>query len=417
LNKAYLPPEFDDEVFDHLWYAWEEPLRRRAETATAAERRRLAYSRYGFTPRPGKDDKRRPLQYTASGADGWSANCLACHGGKVAGKAMPGLPNSHFAMQTLFDDVATVKLFMGKIGKREVLGSFFPLGGSNGTTNAVMFGVAVTSVRDRDLNFDDTRPIPKFLHHDMDPPPWWHLKKKKWLYADGTIENDHRALMTFLLSSKGNTGKIVRDWEDDFRAMYDWMLTIEPPKYPYSIDKTLAAQGQAAFNDHCAQCHGTYGAGGKYPNKIVPHSEVGTDRARLDALSEEHLKWYEASWLSDYGRKKVNASVRGYVAPPLDGIWASAPYFHNGSAPTLWHVLHPDERPIVWQRTEDGYDQKRVGLEVMTYDRLPDSAHLPAERRQYFNTREFGKSAAGHRFPDALGEDERWAVLEYLKML
>src|SRR5436305_3445327 len=74
LNKAYLPPEFDDAVFDQLWMAWEEPLRTRAEAATLAERRRMAYARYGFTPRPGKENDPRPLQYTAAGAEGWSAN-------------------------------------------------------------------------------------------------------------------------------------------------------------------------------------------------------------------------------------------------------------------------------------------------------------------------------------------------------
>ncbi len=421
LKKAYLPAEFDDAVFDDLWLAWEEPLRSQAEKATPAERRRIAYGRYGFTPRPdkeggGKDDDRRPLQYVVSGEGGWSVNCFACHGGKVAGRVMPGLPNSHFAMQTLFDDVRTVKLVTGKIGRREIFGSLFPLGGSNGTTNAVMFGVAVTAVRDRDLAFDDSRPIPKFLHHDMDAPPWWHVKRKKWLYADGSIENDHRALMTFLLSAKGNTGPRVRSWEQDFRAIYDWILTIEPPQYPYPIDRPLAAKGRLAFNDHCASCHGTSGEGGKYPNKLVPLDEVGTDRARLDALSAEHLEWYEASWLSHYGKKKVNAE-RGYVAQPLDGIWATAPYFHNGSVPTLWHVLHPDERPAVWRRSEDGYDRQRVGLEVTTYDRMPESARLPAQRRQFFSTADFGKSAAGHRFPDALSEDERRAVLEYLKTL
>ncbi len=424
LNTAYLPAEFDDEVFENLWLAWEEPLRAQAEKATPAQRRRMAYVRYGFTPRPDKDradqagkaDDSRPLQYVASGAHGWSVNCFACHGGKVAGRVMPGLPNSHFAMQTLFDDVRTAKLVLGKIGRREILGSLFPLGGSNGTTNAVMFGVAVTAVRDRDLNFDDSRPIPKFLHHDMDAPPWWHVKKKKWLYADGSIENDHRALMTFLLSSPGNTGPRMRGWERDFQAIYEWMLSIEPPKYPYAIDRPLAAKGRLAFGDHCARCHGTYGEGGKYPGKVVPLDEVGTDRARLDALSSEHLKWYESSWLSGYGQKKVNAA-RGYVAQPLDGIWATAPYFHNGSVPTLWHVLHPDERPAVWQRSEDGYDRERVGLEITAHDRVPEAARLPAQRRQFFNTAERGKSAAGHRFPDALSEDERRAVLEYLKTL
>jgi len=105
------------------------------------------------------------------------------------------------------------------------------------------------------------------------------------------------------------------------------------------------------------------------------------------------------------------------VAPPLDGVWATAPYFHNGSVPTLWHVLHPDDRPAVWRRSEDGYDQSRVGLEITAHDSVPPSAKSPAERRQFFNAGDFGKSAAGHRFPDALNEEERRAVLEYLKTL
>jgi hypothetical protein len=41
----------------------------------------------------------------------------------------------------------------------------------------------------------------------------------------------------------------------------------------------------------------------------------------------------------------------GYIAPPLVGIWASAPYFHNGSVPTLWQVLDPDSRADIWTRT------------------------------------------------------------------
>jgi cytochrome c peroxidase len=113
----------------------------------------------------------------------------------------------------------------------------------------------------------------------------------------------------------------------------------------------------------------------------------------------------------------VVADPGGYVAPPLDGIWATAPYFHNGSVPTLWHVLHSTERPKVWSRSEDGYDQVKVGLEVTTFEHLPAEAKTAAERRRYFNTQQFGKSAAGHTFPDALSEKEKTAVLEYLKTL
>jgi hypothetical protein len=80
-------------------------------------------------------------------------------------------------------------------------------------------------------------------------------------------------------------------------------------------------------------------------------------------------------------------------------------------------VLHPDQRPHVWKRTETGYDQTRVGLEVTTFDELPEAVEHPAHRRRYFDTRLIGKSAEGHDFPSRLTEDEKAALLEYLKAL
>ncbi|MBL9125925.1 MAG: cytochrome c, partial [Planctomycetaceae bacterium] len=80
------------------------------------------------------------------------------------------------------------------------------------------------------------------------------------------------------------------------------------------------------------------------------------------------------------------------------------------------HVLHSPERPKVWLRTEDGYDQAKVGLEVATFDSLDKKLEI-SEKRRYFDTSLAGKSAAGHTFPDALSEDEKQAVLEYLKTL
>ena len=121
--------------------------------------------------------------------------------------------------------------------------------------------------------------------------------------------------------------------------------------------------------------------------------------------------------MSRYGKDPVILDPKGYVAPPLNGIWASAPYFHNGSVPTLWHVLHPETRPAGWKRTEEGYDQKRIGLEVTEFEKIPADITLGSERRTYFDTRPPGKSAAGHLFPNALNEAEKRAVLEYLKSL
>jgi hypothetical protein len=208
-----------------------------------------------------------------------------------------------------------------------------------------------------------------------------------------------------------------RGWEDEFRDVFAYLSSIKPPQYPYPIDEKLAALGQVAFSRVCADCHGTYGPGGRYPEKLVPIEEVGTDRVRLDALTPAHRDAYGQSWFADYGKLKNVRDPGGYVAPPLDGIWASAPYFHNGSVPTLWHVLHPAERPVVWKRTKPGYDPDRVGPTIEAFSQLPASVTSGWQRREYFDTRAFGKSARGHEFPDELTTDEKQAVLEYLKTL
>ena len=95
-----------------------------------------------------------------------------------------------------------------------------------------------------------------------------------------------------------------------------------------------------------------------------------------------------------------------------------APYFHNGSVADALARAASAASARSLARSEDGYDQQRVGLEVQELDRSSQAAlSPPASRRHYFNTETPGKSAAGHDFPDLLSEDEKQAVLEYLKTL
>jgi len=415
-TKPYLPPDFDQQTFDELWRTWEEPLRTRAANASPEERRELAFARYGLTTEPG-GDATKPQQYVVDASGNWTMNCLACHQGKVAGRVIPGAPNTLFALETLTDEVRQTKARLHKkLARMEIGGLFMPLGTTVGTTNAVMFGVALMARRDADLNVLPFAVPPPMVHHDEDAPAWWLLQKKTRIYSDGFAEKGHRALMQFMLV-KENGPERFREWEDDYRAVLEWMDSLEPPKYPFEVDAALARQGEQVFETACAECHGTYGAEAAYPNRIISIEEVGTDRTRLDALSLAHREAYAKSWFAHYGAQKTIISPAGYLAPPLDGVWASAPYFHNGSVPTLWHVLHPAERPVVWLRSEDGYDHQRVGLDVQELRTIPAVASSPAVRRRYFDTRALGKHASGHLFPDTLRADERRAVLEYLKTL
>jgi mono/diheme cytochrome c family protein len=416
-TKAYLPADFDDEVFENLWKTWPLELREAAREAAPAERRRMAFSRYGLMERPESDRSGPALGYISDGHGGWVMNCLACHTGKVAGKVVLGSPNSHFALATLTEEVRATKLSMGKPLTHMDKGSLtIPLGANRGTTNSVMFGVALGALRDKDLNLRRDIAIPQMLHNDVDAPPFWNVRRKHRLYADGFAVKSHRLLVQFVMLPR-NSGATLRGWEEEFRDILAWIESLEPPRFPGPIDRQLAEAGRVAFEKTCARCHGTYGARDAYPNRIVPLEEVGTDPARLRSLTAEHRRKMQDGWFGDYGSESYVIEPGGYAAPPLNGVWASAPYLHNGSVPTLWHVLHPSRRPAVWQRTEDGYDQSRVGLAITAFDEVPASAASAAQKREFFDTCLPGKSAGGHTFPEALTDDEKEAVLEYLKTL
>ncbi|MFM8433810.1 MAG: c-type cytochrome, partial [Planctomycetia bacterium] len=331
-SKAYLPADFDQEVFDALWTTWPQPLRSRAEQASVEERRRMARERYGLDPDPA--DPSRSLQYVR-GADGaWTMSCLACHQGQVAGRAIPGVPNSTYALETLTEEVRLVKVRQRKpFGHMDMGSLLLPLGTTNGTTNAVIFGVALLRHRDADLNIVKRPPKLDLVHHDMDAPAWWHYRRRTGLYADGFAPKGHRMLMQFLLVKENGPEKFAA-WEDDFRAIQAWLESLEPPRWPWAIDAALAEQGRAVFESHCASCHGTYGPGGSYPERMVAIDEIGTDRVRFDSLTLAQRRDLNASWFGHHGgdveRLRNREPTTGYVAPPLDGVWASAPYFHNG---------------------------------------------------------------------------------------
>jgi hypothetical protein len=319
----------------------------------------------------------------------------------------------------LTEEIRATKFRLGKpLSRMDVGAVFIPLGTTHGTTNAVVFGMGLMSHRDERLNVINAAPQ-SFVHHDMDAPPWWHFHKRPYIYIDGFAQKGHRGLMQFMLIPE-NGPDFFREHEDEFRDVYAYLSSLRPPKYTGPIDDDLAEQGRGVFRDVCAKCHGTYGAEATYPSRRVRIEEIGTDRVRLDAISVAGRQKYAKSWFAHGGEPREQLTITdpcGYVAPPLDGIWASPPYFHNGSVPTLWHVLNPSQRPTVWRRVAEEMDQEKVGFRIVVAEKVPLTEPDVAVRRSYFDTRRFGKSNTGHDYPDQLTEREKLAVLEYLKTL
>ncbi len=103
------------------------------------------------------------------------------------------------------------------------------------------------------------------------------------------------------------------------------------------------------------------------------------------------------------------ASLMSYKARPLNGIWATAPFLHNGSVPTLYDLLLPvNERPKTFGVGLREFDPVKVG-----YLNDVKNPNMPF----IFDTTKPGNSNSGHLYGVDLTEAERWVLLEYLKSL
>ncbi|HVS35170.1 MAG TPA: hypothetical protein VMS17_06275 [Gemmataceae bacterium] len=411
LGQAYNPPTIPLDVWQNLWKQWG-----LTEKPSDAEFARTLRERYGFDDAP-YPNKGYPMGFREADlplglGKGVSQDCMLCHGGAIAGQSYVGLGNTTLDFQTFSEDLSRA---MGRSGKTP-----FIFSNVRGTTEAAGFAVFLLGYREPDLSVRLSR-LDLDLHDDMveDPPAWWLLKKKKTMYCDGGgDQRSVRSLMQFMMSPL-NAPSAFKNAEPEFKDIREYLLSLQPPKYPLPIDADLADRGEGLFLANCARCHGTYGANWTYPNKIIPLKKIGTDRKRFDGLSKKYGDYYNKSWFTE--EYKTLPSV-GYQAPPLDGIWATAPYLHNGSVPMVYGVLNSKARPKIFTRSYrtdlDAYDAQNLGWKVQVLDAPPDPDKTPAiERRKVYDTTQPGRGNGGHTYGDALTDPDRRAIIEYLKTL
>jgi mono/diheme cytochrome c family protein len=245
------------------------------------------------------------------------------------------------------------------------------------------------------------------------------MRKKHAMFHTGIGRGDHaRVMMSASMLCTDSVAEATRidGWFGDVRA---YLASLRPPKYPHRINAALAAEGRDIFEAHCSECHGTYGEKESYPNLIIPVEEVGTDPLLWRSTAREDVPmvgWFNRSF---YGKTAKLVPGPGYVAPPLDGIWATAPYLHNGSVPTVEALLDSSKRPRFWRRsfTRSEFDSQALGWKYRALEHGKAGEKDAAVRTRIYDTTLPGYSNQGHTFGDELSDEQRRAVIEYLKTL
>ncbi|MES0491588.1 MAG: di-heme-cytochrome C peroxidase [Leptospirales bacterium] len=134
-------------------------------------------------------------------------------------------------------------------------------------------------------------------------------------------------------------------------------------------------------------------------------------------------KWFDEQNFSQAKRDLYSAyspnclrAESSYRTRPLNGVWATPPFLHNGSVPTLYDLLSPvSERPNTYYSGSMVFDPKKVGYVT---EKVSGSFEYKTNIKGNYNT--------GHEFNDGnkkgvigpkLTEAERWAIIEYLKTI
>lgn len=266
----------------------------------------------------------------------------------------------------------------------------------------------------------------------------------------------------------------------DLNRIEETLQRLKPPTWPEAlfgtIDKPLAARGRALFAENCAACHvpSVSEVNGRPVQqlKMLPVDYIGTDPGTASNIADQRydlsaLQWdpaelaqlnvelhptptepldlrslsvakglayvtafveehaYRAAGITPAERPRLDGyglpigvrELRAYKARPLAGVWATPPFLHNGSVPTIYQLLSPQyERSRAFYKGTFDYNPRHLGYRTEAFK----NAFL-------FDTRITGNHNSGHEFRAGkrgngvigrgLEPEERWALLEYLKVL
>ena len=361
-------------------------------------------------------------------------SCLQCHASKINNQFIVGLGNTYNDFtKNRAGQIATlstgIKLLYGDNSKEwDAFVNFkknMNLVGPASVTKTIGVNPAdkttMILIANRDKNSLELLNSPAIGVSEevipSDVPAWWLLKKKNALFYHAIGRQDFsRSMITMVLATIENKEK-AEEVDAKMKDILAYIYSLEAPKYPFDINQSLAKEGEKIFNNNCKTCHGSYGTNNSYPNKLVSLKTIGTDSALSNFYTDDSSEstyfknWFNTGWFGSGSNSLLVKAEGGYIAPPLDGVWATAPYFHNASVPTIEDVLNSKNRPKYWSRTFDNtdYDKEKIGWNYTTENAKVNS--------KIYDTTIKGYGNAGHTFGDKLNDSERKAVLEYLKTL
>ncbi|MGF1444807.1 MAG: hypothetical protein ACFBRM_01240 [Pikeienuella sp.] len=385
---------------------------------------------------PGREGRNAELPYAltahtnADGVEIVSSNCLTCHAAEIGGDLVVGLGNEfgdftqdprRLALQAgnFVRSPAATRAWAHWADRIDAIAPYIQTAtvGVNPATNLTW--ALMARLDPETLTWSETPLIdpPPREPLPVSVPPWWNMRKKSAMFYTTIGRGDHARFMLLasMLCVEGPEEAAEIDaYAPDIRA---FIASLEAPDYPWKIDATLAAAGEQIYARDCAECHGT---AERYPNRVYSLEEVGTDPAyALAATDGSRDRFYAWVARSPYGNSESAAPARGYIAAPLDGVWATAPYLHNGSVPSLAALLDSSQRPTFWRHLTEPrrYDQEAMGWR---YEALPAGQGAdpdPALRSRIYDTTRHGYGNGGHTYGDRLDDAARAALLEFLKTL
>ena len=257
------------------------------------------------------------------------------------------------------------------------------------------------------------------------------------------------------------------------------LTTLRSPVWPsglsqeMKIDPEAAARGKTVYESNCQRCHALIdraAANRKAHDKLVPLETIGTDsrmtenharrlssdlktgllRGRAKGLNpfvlfgeqasgEDILKHVIAGVIAGQAFHEdraprtsegtpppppppppdLSAPQIGYKARSLNGIWATAPYLHNGSVPTLANLLSKDRGRGFWI-SNSRYDQVKKEFYPASNTFDPTNVGIAATQSEsafWFDTTKEGNTNTGHPFGTNLDDGQKKSLIEFLKTL